>query len=142
MQDTEIEQAPAIKYAYKQGDIVAYSLNTPVGCLEGTGRIVGVAVNHIPIMGCIYMVEDPENFPNSVYQYTIIPMQESALEFLYHIPEEYIVCILEGDAYGYEVEHFGNDYKAAKAELEFHRLNSPNHVYATARILNQSKIKE
>jgi hypothetical protein len=128
-----------IEYNYNQGDIVAYSLDTPVGALEGTGRIVGVAVNHIPIMGCIYMVEDPENFPNSVYPYTTIPMQESALEFLYHLDDEYHVTTWFPKRWPQtaeigDVTNCGNDYKAAK-KLLLERSKNSEAIHQTVRVL-------
>jgi hypothetical protein len=104
-----------IEYTYKQGDIVAYSLTTPEGNLEGTGRIVGVATNPLPIMGSIYMVFDPENFPNKIYQYTTIPMQESALELIGHTDEEYLLISNWPDSREEtRIYNFGNDYKKAK----------------------------
>lgn len=131
-----------MEYTYKQGDIVEYILSVPEGVFKGTGRIVGVATNPLPEIGAIFMVEDPEKFPNSIYPYTTIPMQEVCLRYLYHVDDEYIVYIIEGDSYGLEVQRYGNNYQAAKSELEFHRLNSPNHTYVTARVLNHSIIKE
>ena len=102
-----------IDYTYKQGDIVIYSLRVPEGVLEGTGRIVGVATTHLPIMGSIYMVFDPENFPNHVYQYTTIPMQESALELIGHSDEQYLLITHWKDIER-DIDNFGYDYKTAK----------------------------
>ena len=112
-----------IDYTYKQGDIVAYSLTVPEGVLEGTGRIVGVATTHLPILGSIYMVFDAENFPNSIYPYTTIPMQESALELIGHVDEQYLL-ISNGslrtgeDTY---VDNFKSDYKAAKKAFDMNK---------------------
>jgi hypothetical protein len=125
-------------YTYQQGDIVKYSLTIPGGKLEGTGRIVGVATNPLPIMGAIFMVEDPENFPNSVYPYTTIPMQESALEYLCHIDDEYLlISSYDGVLYeNVQTTSYGTDYKAAKAQLE--ELSGDGGAHQTVRILNHS----
>lgn len=127
------------EYTYKQGDIVAYSLSVPEGKLEGTGRIVGVATNPLPILGAIFMVEDPENFPNSVYPYTTIPMQESALEYLYHVEDEYLIITT---SYGDEINRFGNNYKAAKEALKSWQEITPKVWCATARIMNHNNVEK
>src|ERR1039457_391807 len=118
------------EYIYKEGDIVKYELLIPGNNLKGTGRIVGVATTWQPVMGCIYMVFDPENFPNNVYPYTTIPMKESALEYLYHVDDEYLLISesvpsylcpisfesVETAAKGLSptvIQSFGNNYKAA-----------------------------
>jgi len=127
-----------IEYTYRQGDIVAYSLTIPEGRLEGTGRIVGVATAHLPIMGSIYMVEDPENFPNNVYHFSTIPMQESALELIGHVPDEYLL-ISEWPDTGpgaIDIQSFGKDYKAAKKALMAQEVDT-SCSHRTVRVLNQ-----
>ena len=126
------------EYTYKQGDIVKYSLNIPGGKLEGTGRIVGVATAWQPIIGCIYMIFNPEEFPNKVYPYSTIPMPESALEYLYNIPDKYFLIAKSEDVFELdEVTDFDNDYKALKYALN--NISNNNKVtYYTAQILNQN----
>ena len=140
------------QYNYKEGDIVKYELLIPGHNIKGTGRIVGVATSWQPGMGCIYMVYDAENFPNNVYPYTTIPMQESALEYLYHIENEFLlisesvnyICPISFESVEtskelnqIKVESFGNNYKAAKKALVVETRRNKSMVHKTVCVLNQ-----
>lgn len=49
----------------KQGQKVHYDYG-----VKGTGKIVGVATNGVPLVGKTYIIEPDESFNNEVYPYT------------------------------------------------------------------------
>jgi hypothetical protein len=49
------------------------------GAIKGTGKIVGVATNSMPIIGCVYLVDVYTSdvvIPNHTYPFGVIPMAE------------------------------------------------------------------
>ena len=105
-----------MEYTLKQGDFVRYSIvNQKNQVLKGTGTIVGIAANPTSFSDTIYMVKDPEVFPNTIYPYTTVPMYECNLEKIGHLEDEYIYIDKEGE--NVTITSYGQDYHAAKARL-------------------------
>ena len=46
------------------------------GVVKGTGKIVGVATNSLPVIGRTYIVEPDQPIKNETYNYSHIAMQE------------------------------------------------------------------
>ena len=62
----------------KQGTRIKYQVQTQ----SGTGKIVGVATNEIPLSGRIYIVEPDKPIISEIYHYSHIPVCENQLEVI------------------------------------------------------------
>lgn len=125
-----------MEYTFKQGDIVLYSIvNSKNQVLRGTGIVVGIAANPSSVMDTIYMVEDPECFPNVTYQYTTVPMHESSLKKVGHIDEEYLYVSTNAQ-HGLTITSYKNNYRKAKERL----LQEDGHGHI-ARVMNHNLSK-
>lgn len=66
------------EYNYKYHELIKYEIN---GVIKGRGRIVGCALNALPIIGKTYMIEDlSNNLPTSDYPFNTFLCPESGLE--------------------------------------------------------------
>lgn len=68
-----------MKAELKQGTRIKYNINNE---LKGTGKIVGVAHNDLPIIGVTYIIEPDTPIKNEVYDYSHFVLPENQFELI------------------------------------------------------------
>lgn len=74
------------RYNFAQGQLVSFSMQiAPFEYISGTGRIIGVAVSEMPVIGCSYIVQPVEFFgnvrcPSETYPFECLCITENFLK--------------------------------------------------------------
>ena len=67
-----------IKKEIKQGERVEFK----IADLTGKGKVVGKAMNELPIIGATYIIEPDEPISNEVYDYSHFVANETQINIL------------------------------------------------------------